>query len=88
MVMIRTDIELNQVTGSQRVVMRVSPAGKEERSRNLLNREAARQELSAIGVLPADIDGTFQIIGNEPGIWVSVGQKDLDEEQLKANGWL
>ena len=86
--MVRTDIELNRVAGSQRVMMRVTPAGGEERTRNLMNRDQAREELAAFGVFEGDIGGIFEILdGNDPGTWVSLGPRDLEEEVLQQNGW-
>ena len=86
--MVRTDIELNRVAGSQRVMMRVTPAGGEERTRNLMNRDQAREELAALGVSEGDIQGMFEILdGNDPGTWVSLGLKDLEEITLEGNGW-
>jgi hypothetical protein len=69
-------------------MMRVTPAGGEERTRNLMNRDQAREDLAALGVSEGDIRGMFEILdGNDPGTWVSLGLKDLEEITLEGNGW-
>jgi hypothetical protein len=74
--------------GSQRLRVTVVPVGGQEQSNNYLNRDEASEALLGIGLIPIDIQGTFEILdGNEPGTPVSFGLKDLDEELLRQNGF-
>jgi hypothetical protein len=86
--MIRADVVITRMLGSQRLRVTVVPAGGQEQSNNYLNRDEAEEALLGIGLLPIDIQGTFEILdGNEPGTPVSFGLKDLDEELLRQNGF-
>jgi hypothetical protein len=86
--MVRTDVVLIKMPGSRRLQLRVTPVAHGESSRNVLNREEAEKILLSLGLVPADIQGTFEILeASEDGTPVSFGAKDLDEELLRENGF-